>query len=1728
MVRLGVALESRSGLEAIARHAWLNVYVSQALQHGAVADLEALAELLRASEAPELAWERADALVPEVLPVAIGFGLDRLRETARLDDARPIAAKLLTLQQRLPDPPREQMIDLMLVTGEHQEALSLSRTEVPEEGLAPLSSTHALVRLHAAGLAGSASPQVLWHEWRWRNGAGSNTEHDALLDDPGTAGLVGYACMQLTDVPGDPRAMPTCKRAWEAEKQESWQSAVNYSYLLLQADVPSPEALVTVFSGSPPPPYRVDAPMLRDRSDVSVLHQNLSAWLALAGQHEPAAQARIDAYAFSVYDDAYDNEVPEAEYRYRGEHARGGTLASSDASGAVLHARAAYEALRGLDPAVAEHYAAVSLALPEDDESRAGTLAASRAADLAQLVSEDQAANRASAEALEAAVSAAFEDADAAEVLEPLHRAHPDSTCVRTVLAEIAVDHGRPEDALELLEALETSHATHPLIAVIGARARVALGDEAGAKARFAAARGRHPESRTLLYASLPESVLGARPTVPDWMRTPETFDARLADVSTDEMLALVPRYRSHTEIGADGFFPLAWEPRADEPLSGESSQGEWISVSQEARASRCVGEACLRSTLDSLQRRGFTLHFVRTANVRAGEVTEATLSDISSVWAVASIPAGGRVFTLVGSAPHDRAEAMLTAFALLRRSFAPLDAVVPAFGAASLRVDGARVVDRIRLRARLENAPQGCPAPESLAQASDAAAAELLLDLFLSTPDLDARRRILTCAAPGDRSARRTALVALLDDDARIHAWGRAAVHRNASRALADAEHLLPMDVPLSAPDYFERSEAGPRGRIELGLALPDINARRFVDDLIGRTDSASRIDGWVIASVRPAVASMERAQEVAGSADPQLATLALDVLERRDHDRYAAALRARFDALDAEAMDPEHFWEPRALAYGLVALADRADTARLRGAKARFGAADEDLGTTMKTLARWHDEAIASAEGTGSTEHAEPFNILQEKQVLSAVTPRDRDALATQPLATLLPSRHWTFARVASPGLFASTVVDLMKRLDPSDATQRLVLDRAVDTMLKNSGFDALLEGGGLDLSAPIECATMAGDGGFVCAGTVKDEEALLTEFGRRGHDSDAGLAIVLQLSRGAGLLPVGLSVLPVLMHAVLYEDPDAPEDRQEPAPPRYERFRHRVEIAGYDLHYYAIIRADDASVSTDAERYLFVGDRVFVFSNDFMARRVLFEPSAGTPSLASDAEFSALTAAWTSGSSLQAAAMGMSSPIDETNVASEVVADSKGVAFRYSATTEAELGDMTPASAHLPPGAVSTLVVGYPTQGDANLPELDELELADGDILPPVQLLPTSSGAAFGWYPAPGDSLWRRWLLVLPQSRLLRKASAKAGASGPGRAPKRSKAGWSYAEVDGLLLISSDEDLLRTALDRPSASAADAYLLGRASFDGAQAAAVVERLPSTSASVERVLLRFFAGAVGVVEDVGFEATWEPKTSIGTMSGRVSLRLRPSDSSEVIDQWLAAARFRNAASLPRRLGAQETQGALRFTVRVDDAQAFVRRSVFPSARVEARSLDDTHVELIVRAAATDAKATEALTPARKKALLETSDDLRIRDPSIVSVRNTLTQPSMSPEAKAKAITDWVHERIAYEVTPRALDATEILQAGRGDCSEYALLSVALLRSAGVPAEVRSGMAAQGDEMVAHAWIAYHDGTRWHEADPTWGRMKVTAGHLPLEVTDVLALVSLDRFEIETITAVK
>ncbi len=99
------------------------------------------------------------------------------------------------------------------------------------------------------------------------------------------------------------------------------------------------------------------------------------------------------------------------------------------------------------------------------------------------------------------------------------------------------------------------------------------------------------------------------------------------------------------------------------------------------------------------------------------------------------------------------------------------------------------------------------------------------------------------------------------------------------------------------------------------------------------------------------------------------------------------------------------------------------------------------------------------------------------------------------------------------------------------------------------------------------------------------------------------------------------------------------------------------------------------------------------------------------------------------------------------------------------------------------------------------------------------------------------------------------------------------------------------------------------------------------------------------------------------------------------------------------------------------------------------------------------------------------------------------------------APAPTVEAVTGWVHDALEYVpgVTGVQTSAVEAAHAGRGVCQDFAHLSLALLRAAGVPARYVSGYLhpdpeAPLDEAVlgeSHAWIEAWVG-EWWPLDPT------------------------------------
>jgi len=103
-----------------------------------------------------------------------------------------------------------------------------------------------------------------------------------------------------------------------------------------------------------------------------------------------------------------------------------------------------------------------------------------------------------------------------------------------------------------------------------------------------------------------------------------------------------------------------------------------------------------------------------------------------------------------------------------------------------------------------------------------------------------------------------------------------------------------------------------------------------------------------------------------------------------------------------------------------------------------------------------------------------------------------------------------------------------------------------------------------------------------------------------------------------------------------------------------------------------------------------------------------------------------------------------------------------------------------------------------------------------------------------------------------------------------------------------------------------------------------------------------------------------------------------------------------------------------------------------------------------------------------------------------------------------------ARRLSDHVYRTLEKAYGASHDRASDVLAAGKGDCTEHAVLLVALARALGIPARGVHGLvyARYGDGPHAlywHAWAEVRSGGEWIPMDPTFGQPVADATHLAL-----------------------
>ncbi len=99
--------------------------------------------------------------------------------------------------------------------------------------------------------------------------------------------------------------------------------------------------------------------------------------------------------------------------------------------------------------------------------------------------------------------------------------------------------------------------------------------------------------------------------------------------------------------------------------------------------------------------------------------------------------------------------------------------------------------------------------------------------------------------------------------------------------------------------------------------------------------------------------------------------------------------------------------------------------------------------------------------------------------------------------------------------------------------------------------------------------------------------------------------------------------------------------------------------------------------------------------------------------------------------------------------------------------------------------------------------------------------------------------------------------------------------------------------------------------------------------------------------------------------------------------------------------------------------------------------------------------------------------------------------------------------------------------DASDVLKTKEGVCRDYAILTVTLLRSAGIPARLVSGLVNWDGTFYYHAWAEAWDGRRWIGLDSTTEAEQISASHVKLgdgNVEEAFTFTFLDRAKIEVL----
>ncbi|MDD4240423.1 MAG: transglutaminase-like domain-containing protein [Smithellaceae bacterium] len=160
-------------------------------------------------------------------------------------------------------------------------------------------------------------------------------------------------------------------------------------------------------------------------------------------------------------------------------------------------------------------------------------------------------------------------------------------------------------------------------------------------------------------------------------------------------------------------------------------------------------------------------------------------------------------------------------------------------------------------------------------------------------------------------------------------------------------------------------------------------------------------------------------------------------------------------------------------------------------------------------------------------------------------------------------------------------------------------------------------------------------------------------------------------------------------------------------------------------------------------------------------------------------------------------------------------------------------------------------------------------------------------------------------------------------------------------------------------------------------------------------------------------------------------------------------------------------------------------------------------RQQRDQNILTITREILPDEEPAAALPPAvalfLKPSALAQSDAADIKKQAGKIVRATDGR-----KVRLEKIVSWVYRNLEKKPVLSVPNALEVLNLKAGDCNEHAVLTAALLRAAGVPAQIETGLVYQNGRFYYHAWNLAYIG-RWVTADAVMNQIPADVTHIRL-----------------------